>query len=159
MTRCWPSKAGVAAYLSNIAICIAGLPFHGYVAMGPMAVNQVTPNQMRAQISSAYLFTVNLIGLGVGPTLVPLISDYVLRDPMQIRWACLSAPEAGARVGATGSFAPTRSNHVAGASCLVLFLTLFHHVSPTQIRDGLGRCEGTPPSCGKRWSCRCRSPP
>ncbi len=27
----------------------------GYVAMGPMAVNQVTPTQMRAQISSLYL--------------------------------------------------------------------------------------------------------
>jgi hypothetical protein len=43
------------------------LPFHGYVAMGPMAVNQVTPNQMRAQVLLVYLFTVNLIGIGLGP--------------------------------------------------------------------------------------------
>jgi MFS family permease len=57
--------------------------------MGPMAVNQVTPNQMRAQISSMYLFTINLIGMGVGPALVPFISDYILRDPMQIRWALM----------------------------------------------------------------------
>lgn len=73
--------------IACIAICFAGLPFHGYVAMGPMAVNQVTPNQMRAQISSLYLFTINLIGMGVGPALVPFISDYILKDPMQIRWA------------------------------------------------------------------------
>lgn len=72
-----------------IMMCISGLPFHSYVAMGPMAVNQVTPNQMRAQISSVYLFTVNLLGLGVGPALVPFISDYILRDPMQIRWGLL----------------------------------------------------------------------
>jgi hypothetical protein len=54
-----------------------------------MAVNQVTPNQMRAQVSAVYLFTVNLIGLGLGPYLVPMISDYILRDPMQIRWGLL----------------------------------------------------------------------
>ena len=57
--------------------------------MGPMAVNQVTPNQMRAQVSAVYLFTVNLVGLGLGPYLVPMISDYILRDPMQIRWGLL----------------------------------------------------------------------
>ena len=84
-----------------VAICVAGLPFHGYVAMGPMAVNQVTPNQMRAQISSAYLFTVNLIGLGVGPALVPFISDYILRDPMQIRWALLIVVVSGCAIAAT----------------------------------------------------------
>jgi MFS family permease len=71
-------------------MCLAGFPFHGYVAMGPMAVNQVTPNQMRAQVSAVYLFTVNLIGMGIGPALVPFISDHILHDPMQIRWALLS---------------------------------------------------------------------
>ena len=32
-------------------------------------------------------FVVNMLGLGVGPTIVPLISDYILRDETQIRWA------------------------------------------------------------------------
>jgi MFS family permease len=77
------------ATLGLTMMCIAGFPFHGYVAMGPMAVNAVTPNQIRAQVSAVYLFTVNLIGLGLGPYLVPLISDHVLRDPMQIRWGLL----------------------------------------------------------------------
>ena len=77
------------ATLGLVVMCLAGFPFHGYVAMGPMAVNQVTPNQMRAQVSGVYLFTVNLLGLGLGPYLVPLISDYVLRDPQQIRWGLL----------------------------------------------------------------------
>ncbi len=77
------------ATLGLVMMCVAGLPFHGYVAMGPMAVNQVTPNQMRAQVSAVYLFTVNFLGLGFGPALVPMISDYVLRDPMQIRWGLL----------------------------------------------------------------------
>jgi MFS family permease len=77
------------ATLGLVFMCIAGFPFHGYVAMGPMAVNQVTPNQMRAQVSSVYLFTVNLIGMGIGPALVPFISDFILKDEMQIRWALL----------------------------------------------------------------------
>jgi MFS family permease len=77
------------ATLGLVVMCVAGLPFHGYVAMGPMAVNQVTPNQMRAQVSAVYLFTVNFIGLGFGPALVPMISDYILKDPMQIRWGLL----------------------------------------------------------------------
>ncbi len=78
-----------SAMLGMTMMCIAGLPFHGYVAMGPMAVNQVTPNQMRAQVSAVYLFTVNFLGLGFGPALVPMISDYILKDPMQIRWGLL----------------------------------------------------------------------
>ena len=88
-------------FIACVAICLAGLPFHGYVAMGPMAVNQVTPNQMRAQISSMYLFTINLIGMGVGPALVPFISDYILRDPMQIRWALLIVVAGASSIAAT----------------------------------------------------------
>jgi MFS family permease len=86
--------------LGWIAMCVAGFPFHGYVAMGPMAVNQVTPNQMRAQISSVYLFTQNLIGMGIGPALVPFISDHILHDPMQIRWALLTVVAGAGTVAA-----------------------------------------------------------
>jgi MFS family permease len=77
------------ATLGLVMMCIAGLPFHGYVAMGPMAVNQVTPNQMRAQVSSVYLFVNAMLGIGVGPSLVGFISEYVLRDPQQIRYALM----------------------------------------------------------------------
>jgi MFS family permease len=87
-------------FIACIAICVAGLSFHGYVAMGPMAVNQVTPNQMRAQISSLYLFTNSLIGMGVGPALVPFISDYILKDPMQIRWALAAVVVTGTSLAA-----------------------------------------------------------
>jgi len=78
-----------SATLGLTMMCLAGLPFHGYVAMGPMAVNQVTPNQMRAQVSSVYLFTVNILGMGIGPALVPFISDHILHDPSKIRWGLL----------------------------------------------------------------------
>jgi MFS family permease len=50
------------------------------VGLAPAALNFITPNQLRGQVIALYLFLVNLIGLGVGPTAVALITDYVFRD-------------------------------------------------------------------------------
>ena len=55
-----------------------------YTALSPLAINMVTPNQMRGQISAMYLLMSNLIGLGLGPTLMPLVSDYLLDDPTRV---------------------------------------------------------------------------
>jgi hypothetical protein len=38
------------------------------------------PNCMRSQASALYLFVVNLIGLGIGPTAVALFTDHVFHD-------------------------------------------------------------------------------
>jgi MFS family permease len=70
-----------------VALFVAGITFNAYNGVGPMAVNQVTPNQYRAQISALYLFVVNALGLGVGPTLVPFINDHVFHDPVKIRYS------------------------------------------------------------------------
>ncbi len=45
-----------------MALFVAGLTFNAYNGVGPMAVNQVTPNQYRAQVSAVYLFVVNALG-------------------------------------------------------------------------------------------------
>jgi hypothetical protein len=66
---------------------LLNLTLSSYSALAPMALGLVTPNQMRGQVSAVYLLVLNLIGLGVGPVLVPLISDHVLRDPMKLRAA------------------------------------------------------------------------
>jgi MFS family permease len=70
-----------------VAIFVAGITFNAYNGVGPMAVNQVTPNQYRAQISALYLFVVNALGLGVGPTLVPFINEQLFHDPLKIRYS------------------------------------------------------------------------
>lgn len=41
------------------------------------AFQLVAPNQMRGQLSGLYFFSINIIGLGVGPTLVALLTDNV----------------------------------------------------------------------------------
>ncbi|HXI48721.1 MAG TPA: MFS transporter, partial [Steroidobacteraceae bacterium] len=73
-----------------VAIFVAGLTFNAYNGVGPMAINQVTPNQYRAQVSAVYLFVVNALGLGVGPALVPFVNDHVFHDPVKIRYSLLA---------------------------------------------------------------------
>jgi len=70
-----------------VALFVAGITFNAYNGVGPMAVNQVTPNQYRAQISAVYLFVVNALGLGVGPTLVPFVNEHLFHDPVKIRYS------------------------------------------------------------------------
>lgn len=52
--------------------------FHGGMAVA--ALHTVTPIRMRAQATACYLFFINLIGLGLGPLVVALITDVVLKD-------------------------------------------------------------------------------
>jgi MFS family permease len=72
-----------------VALFVAGLTFNAYNGVGPQAVNQVTPNQYRATVSAVYLFVVNALGLGVGPTLVPLLNDHLFHDPLKIRYSLI----------------------------------------------------------------------
>jgi MFS family permease len=72
-----------------VAMFVAGLTFNAYNGVGPMAINQVTPNQYRAQVSAVYLFVLNVLGLGVGPTLVPLLNDHLFHDPLKIRFSLI----------------------------------------------------------------------
>jgi MFS family permease len=70
-----------------VMIGVSSIFFHGYVALSPMIVSQVTPNQMRAQVSSMCLFVVNMLGLGVGPSLPPFFTKIFFNgDKMMIHW-------------------------------------------------------------------------
>jgi MFS family permease len=84
-----------------VAIFVSGLTFNAYNGVGPQAVNQVTPNQYRAQVSAVYLFVVNALGLGVGPTLVPLLNDHLFHDPLKIRFSLIIVVFCGALLAIT----------------------------------------------------------
>ncbi|WP_066961416.1 MFS transporter [Rhizorhabdus dicambivorans] len=49
------------------------------------AINQMVPNNMRGQAVTAFLVVGNFAGLGLAPTAVALVTDYVLKDPMQVQ--------------------------------------------------------------------------
>lgn len=67
-------------------------------------VQEITPASMRAQTSALYLFVVNLIGLGLGPTFVAGLTDYVFRDELLIGRSILVVSMVGL-IGAIITFA------------------------------------------------------
>jgi MFS family permease len=60
-----------------IAIAICSFVFAGSMPYGAAAaaLQEITPNQMRGQISAVYLFGVNAAGIGFGPTFVAFLSQ------------------------------------------------------------------------------------
>ncbi len=63
------------------------------------AIQEAVPNQMRGRAAAIFLFVINLVGLGLGPQILPLVTDYVFRDEMQIHLSLLTVT-ATAEVGA-----------------------------------------------------------
>ena len=57
------------------------------------AFQAVTPNEMRGQVTALFLFIFNLVGYGVGPIYVALITDYLFGAESQLKYA-LSASAA-----------------------------------------------------------------
>lgn len=51
------------------------------------ALQVVTPNPLRAQMTAIYFFVGNLIANGFGPTIPALLTDYVFEDPRMLRYA------------------------------------------------------------------------
>ncbi len=51
------------------------------------AVQQVMPNSMRGQATAIYLLAINLIGGGLGPTAVALVTDYVFHNDYSLKYS------------------------------------------------------------------------
>lgn len=52
------------------------MPWGGAAA----AIQEITPNQMRGQLSAIYLFFLSLVGMGIGPTVVAYFTDNLFRN-------------------------------------------------------------------------------
>lgn len=70
-----PSGAALAVLSIPMTVFI-GMPF----GVSASAIQDLVPNRMRGQTSALYLFIVNLVGLGIGPTAVALFTDRVFAD-------------------------------------------------------------------------------
>jgi len=75
--------AWLAFAFSSASIVAIGLSAPGAVA----ALQMVTPNEFRGQISAAYLFTIGVIGGALGPLAVALFTDYVFADEAMLRYS------------------------------------------------------------------------
>jgi MFS family permease len=53
-------------------------------AIVPATLQLTTPARLRARMTALMLFILNLMGLGLGPTVVALVTDYVFHDPKAV---------------------------------------------------------------------------
>jgi MFS family permease len=63
--------------------------FIASMSSGPVnaALQTITPNQMRAQLTSVFIFIFNLVGLGIGPIVVASLTDYVFAAEEMLRYS------------------------------------------------------------------------
>jgi MFS family permease len=64
-------------------VVLSAAPF----GIAPAAIQQMMPAAMRGQASAVYLFIVNIIGLGVGPTAVAACTQYVFGRDSAVRYS------------------------------------------------------------------------
>lgn len=81
----FPANATLAALLLIPGVFLLGMPF----GVAPAALQELMPANMRGQATAIYLFVVNLIGLGLGPTAVALITDQVFGNDNAVGWSIL----------------------------------------------------------------------
>ncbi|UVE16981.1 MFS transporter [Pseudomonas sp. LS44] len=74
-----------AAALLAPSVFFLSMPF----GVAPAAIQEVMPNSMRGQASAIYLFVITLIGLGIGPTAVALVTDFGFGDDNALRYSLL----------------------------------------------------------------------
>ncbi|MEJ8567892.1 spinster family MFS transporter [Elongatibacter sediminis] len=76
----------------NPSLAIAGLAVTAFLLAFPQglpaaALQVITPNALRAQMTAVYFLVGNLIANGFGPTLYALVTDYVFKDPAMLRYS------------------------------------------------------------------------
>lgn len=76
---------------------LAAAPF----GIAPAAIQQMMPATMRGQASAVYLFSINLIGLGIGPTAVGAFTQYVFRSDDAVRYSLVIVTSAACALAAT----------------------------------------------------------
>ncbi len=69
---------------------------NGFIAawlLGPQnaAIQVVTPNEMRGQFSALAIFIINVLGYGLGPTLIATLTDHVFGSEADLRYAMATA--------------------------------------------------------------------
>ena len=51
------------------------------------ALQEITPNQLRAQVSAIYLFVTNMVGIGFGPTFIAFFTDVVFKNDASVGYS------------------------------------------------------------------------
>ncbi|MEN0105285.1 MAG: MFS transporter [Pseudomonas sp.] len=79
------TSGNIASVFMCPAVFFLSMPF----GVAPAAIQDIMPNSMRGQASAIYLFVITLIGLGIGPTAVALVTDYVFGNDNALQYSLL----------------------------------------------------------------------
>ena len=82
----------VAASTQQLALAAIGLLTFGSgvgLASVPPTIHDITPNRLRGRATSLHFIFSGLLGMGLAPTLIALVTDHVFRDPAALRESLL----------------------------------------------------------------------
>ena len=68
-------------------LCAAMTGLFGLAGASPQnaAIQSVTPNAMRGQVTALYLFVFTVIGQGLGPVFIAFVTDFLVKDESMIK--------------------------------------------------------------------------
>lgn len=90
----WPLVASPTLAFALLFLTVFGLGMAQSAA--PAAIQAVVPNRMRGQAIALYLLLAGLLGLGLGPTAVALLTDHLFHDDQMLPYsiALMAGPAA-----------------------------------------------------------------
>jgi MFS family permease len=90
-----PATLGPLSSSSSLALW-AAVPIvfflNSYFALAISALQNITPNRMRAQVSALMLFMTNLLGLALGPSVVAALTDFVFASDADLAYSLSLLP-------------------------------------------------------------------
>ena len=90
-----PAALGPLASNSSLALW-AAVPIvfflNSYFALAISALQNITPNRMRAQVSALMLFMTNLLGLALGPSVIAALTDFVFANDADLAYSLSLLP-------------------------------------------------------------------
>ncbi|TGD71305.1 MFS transporter [Mangrovimicrobium sediminis] len=78
--------------LAILLACPAMFLLNGFYGPGVTALQAITPNRMKAQVTALSLFFANLFGLALGPTIVAMLTDFLFGDDQYLRYSLALLP-------------------------------------------------------------------
>jgi MFS family permease len=96
-TALWPLMPSPALSYAFLAIAIFGTSLGQ--AAAPPSIQDVVPNSMRGQAIAVYLLIGGLLGIGLGPTSIALVTDRVYGNEAMLPYALVTVAAPAALLG------------------------------------------------------------
>ena len=78
-------------WLAASMAAIGGIIFSIGAAPMSASLQVITPNEMRGRVTALYLFIANVLGTGLGPTVIATLTDVVFHDESKLRYSLVLA--------------------------------------------------------------------